>query len=372
MKYKQLVKDDITKVVLLSDVHLGIRNASIEWMQNIINYFNDFFIPYLKRFTEKDKVLLIFAGDFFDNRQTIDINILNIGADIIEKISEIVEVYMLLGNHDIYKKKDLNITSLRIFKYFKNVKVIDNITELSIKSKKFILIPWQGDTKEESKILSKSSADIAILHSDISGLIYDNGRSILDGVNTSGFLGTKIYSGHIHKAQSSDKVTYLGSPYQLRRSDIGNNKGFYTLDFISDDKIIESYYPNTYSPSFVRIKLIDILEKTYPEIKELIENKYVDILVHKDYMKEINVAKLMTVFDQCEPRKIEILTDKSDLFLFSEYPDDEHNHTSDLSVTDIFKTMITNYNLNDDNIKRIQILNKNYLQMATNNLDSNE
>lgn len=37
------------RIFLLSDLHFGVRANSLEWLQNQKSFFQDFYIPYLKK-----------------------------------------------------------------------------------------------------------------------------------------------------------------------------------------------------------------------------------------------------------------------------------------------------------------------------------
>lgn len=361
---KTIKRPNIDRILFISDIHLGVRNASFEWIDNMTDYFDNFFIPLMKKYkTAGDKIAVVIAGDFFDNRQHIDINIMNVGASIMEKLSAEAEIFVSIGNHDIYKKKDTTITSLRVFKSFKNVELIEELTTLEIKNGiKFLIVPWVGDGKKETEILAKYSQEVnyAILHSDISGLKYDNGRQIINGVNLAG-IKIKIYSGHIHKRQELDDVTYIGSPYQLKRSDIGNTKGIYSIK-VDETGPIENFVENDYSPKFLKIQLDEILELNIQQIKSIIENNYVDIIIKRKYMNEINVAKFMEVMDACNTKKIELILDKLD----TEVVDDNIKGTSDMSIEDIFDMRIKALpELEDEECKKLKEMNQMYLAQAT-------
>lgn len=372
MGYTKFDRKNIQRIIFLSDIHLGVKNASIEWLENILGYFNDFFIPLIKKYQTKDKCALVIAGDFFDNRQSIDINVLNKGIDIIESLSKIIEIFLIIGNHDIYKKKDVDITSLRVFTNIPNVNVLYEPSILCISGDKQLgLIPWVGDAKEETKLLTnfnKENIDIAVLHSDICGLIYDNGREIVDGVNTASFNGIKIYSGHIHKRQASDKVTYLGSPYQMRRSDIGNIKGVYSLQITDSGQLIEFFDENTYSPKFLRLYLDKILEMTCEELGNIVHNNYVDIAIKQNCINKINVSKIIDLADEYSTKKIEIILDKSN----TDTIEDNIEKSNDMTIEEIFITKIKNMSdLSQNEIETLETMNKNYLQQATSQLNLN-
>jgi len=63
------------KIFLLSDLHFGVRANSIEWLENQLSFFNDFYIPIIKE-KKRDGDILFVLGDWFDNRQFLDINVL--------------------------------------------------------------------------------------------------------------------------------------------------------------------------------------------------------------------------------------------------------------------------------------------------------
>jgi DNA repair exonuclease SbcCD nuclease subunit len=363
----QYSRENIDRVVFLSDIHLGLRNASIEWIENITSYFDNFFIPLIKKYKKsKETVALVIAGDFFDNRQHIDINVMNIGSQIMYKLSKEVEVFILVGNHDIYKKKDTDITSLRLFDMFDNVNVVYNVSQLLLKGdKKMTLVPWVGDHKAETNLLAKhKNDDFIIMHTDIAGLNFDNGREIIDGANISVVETGKIYSGHIHKRQENDKVVYLGSPYQLRRSDIGNNKGVYSIKFVekgSSYTTRQEFVANEYSPKFLRIRISDILNLPIGNIKEIVENNYVDIIIKKKHMNEINIAKLMEAMDLCNTKKIEVILDKFDNELAQQETIEVSN---DLTITDIFNEKLNKFELTDEAKETLKEMNNKYLALA--------
>lgn len=63
MSLKHIDMTDVKYAVLISDVHLGCRNASIKWIDNITLYMRDFFVPLVRRTAVKGKTIVIVAGD---------------------------------------------------------------------------------------------------------------------------------------------------------------------------------------------------------------------------------------------------------------------------------------------------------------------
>ena len=66
------IRKDVNRVILISDIHLGIRNASFEWIENMTKYFDNFFIPLIRKYKEAgDKCVVIVAGDYYDNMRKL-------------------------------------------------------------------------------------------------------------------------------------------------------------------------------------------------------------------------------------------------------------------------------------------------------------
>ena len=117
MTIKNTTLKNTDEIIFISDVHFGVRNGSFEWLEIMQNYFKDFFIPLIRNEISSGKhPIVVVAGDYFDNRQYIDINVMNVAYNVMKEISSLCEVYMVIGNHDIYKKNDTDVNSLVIFK----------------------------------------------------------------------------------------------------------------------------------------------------------------------------------------------------------------------------------------------------------------
>lgn len=361
---KNIIDKSYNKLFLIADIHLGVRNNSLEWIDNIKNYFYNFLTPTLKNnISTNDNPCLIVLGDVFDNRQTMDINVMNIAFDLFIDISKILNIIILTGNHDIYKKINNDINSLRFLKTINNITVIEKPTILRLNNdlmKKPLnigIIPWLGYHKVESSYISENDIDYAMMHTDITGLTFDNGRVIYSGVTTNLFKGKKIFSGHIHKRQESKRIIYVGSPYQLRRSDIGNDKGIYEFDVINETL---KFHKNDYSPKFLRIKLEDILDYNLDKVQNIFNNNYIYIIISNKYVKQFNTSKLLNVLQNCNYKKIEFVVDKND--------DQQLNINENIVITDNLSEQliseIKGLDISDKNKDLLIKLNEYYLNNA--------
>ena len=56
------------KCIFLSDIHFGIRSSLEEWQDNIKDYFDNWFIPYIKSLVKDNEDYCLFIlGDVFDD-----------------------------------------------------------------------------------------------------------------------------------------------------------------------------------------------------------------------------------------------------------------------------------------------------------------
>lgn len=302
------------KVVMLADIHYGKHASNIEWMENMNSYFHDFFIPWLKNEAD-DQTCLVIMGDYFDNRQSIDINIMISAINTIKAISQIVPVYMMVGNHDLYKKSGLDKSSLSCIESIPNICIIDDkmdgVCTLNLTNGETItMISWVGDHIKEATLINeyKKTSPIIFLHTELCGMNYDNGREITEGTIVKLPKGVRIFSGHIHKRQmnKSGSMMYIGSPYHMERSDIGNQKGIHML-YVDGIETKLQYVPNTFSPEYVKMTMTIDESGNWKLDKDLskITNNYVDIEYDEDVANAINSNKVAEELLKYKPKNLE-------------------------------------------------------------------
>ena len=136
------------RIFLLSDLHFGVRANSLEWLNNQLLFFDQFYFPFLEKNVKKGDVFFM-LGDWFDNRQLLDVNVVNKAVDIIYRISRILPVYLMTGNHDIYKKKETDVNSLVAFRFIPNVTIFEKPCIITNNKSNILVLPWIGESTEE-------------------------------------------------------------------------------------------------------------------------------------------------------------------------------------------------------------------------------
>lgn len=314
------------------------------------------------------KLVVFILGDLNDNRKATDIAVSNIEIDIIGEISQICPVYIMTGNHDLSKKTNNGYNSLKAFAFRDNITLISEPTDImfiiSEKTKKSgVMIPYLGDFNEELKVLADHSkdTDYAFMHTEISAMQMDNGMSIVSGVNPDAFSG-RIFAGHIHKRQETKKVVYVGSPFQMTRGDIGNDKGLYVLNIRTGKT---EFLLNNYSPKFLNIKIEDYVKMDLDSRKQLMDNNYCYIIIDENRLNEFK--KKVDIYNLKEGTTAR--TARPIIFRRHQLPESELDISTGHKESTIEELIIESINsienVSDEDRKKILEKNWEYFKNAT-------
>ena len=329
------MKIDAKRVWLISDTHFGVRSNSREWMDIIEEFFTKQLIPLLKE-EGRPGDILVHCGDTFDSRQSINLYVMNKAISIMEQLVEIMPVYTIVGNHDIFMKYSNDINSMKIFKHLSNFTVFEKPQMVTAGNKRLFFLPWVEEHDDLTAIIQdpKNSADIMFCHSDVKGISFNRHVKIEDGTAIESFSGyDRVYSGHIHYAQKHKNLRMLGTPYELTRSDMGNPKSTWLLDLETNE---EQCWENTVSPKFLRYRLEWILEKSIEELQELFKNNFVDILVTPQWSMKFPFSSFIEKFHGYRRINHVIVTDDDSMMT-------EDMETGEVTQDISLLTMIENY-----------------------------
>ena len=368
----ETIKINSGNVILISDIHFCVSSSSEEWQENINDYFQNWFIPYVKDELKKTPDAVICClGDVYHDRKSIDIDVNNLCIDIFEQLAQIIPVYIINGNHDLSKKTNKGNSSLRSLGNIDNVTVIKEPTMLQfVEGRKNIAkvaaIPYLGDCNDENKELVKfdKRADYAFMHTDISKMKFDNGMTIVGAVDAEKFAG-KVISGHIHKRQETDKVVYVGSPYQMSRGDIDNQKGIYKLVLSTGEMI---FTPNNYSPIFQKIDITKFLNFTDKERTDALKNNYTDIVIDEVNIDKYKMGDVYEILNSCQAKRAQIQVIKSKTNIQVDENSEEH---TELSMEELINSAIDQLADVDDDFKgKLKVMSAEYLKNAQSELET--
>lgn len=276
------IENLVGKTLIFSDVHFGLKSNSSSRLKLISNVFSS-----ISEIAEKNNISnIIFCGDFFHDRVSLNLNTMNIASRCLDSLNvKNRKIYLIVGNHDLYYKNSIDITSLIMFKGRKNIEIIDSPKEIILNRERVLLVPWG---MEYSGMFEKETFDIIFGHFDISAqyliasyfeehmsnkLKKENSEKINEILNDEAFSeilgkgidsttsklgnseqylgefieyakkGGTIFAGHIHlhkEFQTKNRTfCFIGSPYEQNIAELGNKCGCYILDENNKRKFIE-------------------------------------------------------------------------------------------------------------------------------------
>jgi len=225
------------KFLLVSDIHLGVKNNNEDFLYQTRDFFKN---QVVKIIQEKDIDIVWILGDLFDSRTLVSVLVKSIAIDIMQALLDskpTLEIKILAGNHDIYFKTTTEVASINVFKKFDDrVETITQIKGYNFKGYKVLAVPWLVEEsrswKSFNKIVNdfettgKKTANLCLGHFEINGFEIVNGVVEEKGLDQTAFNSfDQTFSGHFHLRRAFDKIQYLGCPYEITWNDWGDDKG---------------------------------------------------------------------------------------------------------------------------------------------------
>tara|TARA_Y100000310_G_C20702715_1_gene831518 strand:- start:11116 stop:12165 length:1050 start_codon:yes stop_codon:yes gene_type:complete len=330
---------------MVTDTHFGHEQNNQNTLESSIKFFETVLVPFLR----KNKITRLFVlGDVFDSRTTINTNVHNVVYDLFDITLKDFDVYVIIGNHDIYYNSTLDVNSLKFLNKFDNVTLIDRPKVIDVNDKKILMMPWLTDETKIVDILDEHrdcGAEVMMGHFDITGFSFNKYTTSKNGIPSDIFLNRfkTIFSGHFHtrtKRKIGDtEFIYVGTPYQLTQADCDEERGFLIYNvrtqekkFFSNDvstKFINIEYPEKFTKKLINYNRVNVVIKydndsytpdEYNKYIEKIEN-YAPVELHPIY---VNTSELDVDFDmkKCDMASIPKLMET---YVNSMENDDEHH-----------------------------------------------
>lgn len=288
----------MANILWFSDIHIYAHKDNQKRLIDCLNALRWVFDVARERKIKK----VVFCGDFFQHKFKIQVLAYFLAYQILEENRDI-DVYMLVGNHDLWFHENWDVSSVKPLNSLSNVTIIDEPCTLNIEGIDIDFLPYTKNPieiinnhfKKKSRILCGHLAVANAKMSNFFGTIADGSvesEKDMSLITIDEFVGwERVFLGHYHMAQKlNDKVEYVGSTLQLNFGEAFQDKHIISMNV--DDLSCE-YIENNFSPkhyiinlsemkkynlenAFVRIKVndissINILEKR----KEILEKNHV-------------------------------------------------------------------------------------------------
>jgi DNA repair exonuclease SbcCD nuclease subunit len=176
-------------------------------------------------------------GDLYDRRKyTNHVTLFESSKYFFSKFEEYgIQLITLLGNHDLYFKNSLEVSSSELFlPQYKNITVISKPTVMDICGEDITIIPWVCDENYQEcvDLITNSNTNICVGHFEIESFkMYKGGISCEHGLKPDLFKKFEyVWSGHFHHKSTKGNISYLGTPYPMTWQDYGDQKGFHIFD----------------------------------------------------------------------------------------------------------------------------------------------
>jgi len=178
---------------------------------------------------------VLFLGDMFNGTtESLPKIIYNAGFLTVQAWSKVAPLYILVGNHDIYRGMHV----LSTFETLPNVHIISHTTKIKLGNYEVDLIPW-GDTPPEER------GDICAGHLEVYGAMMDAAYACKGGIQPTSFFGYKyVLLGHFHNPQDfvvpgCQCARYIGSIMQTDRR--RSSEGLMGITMLENDGTLKSF-----------------------------------------------------------------------------------------------------------------------------------
>ena len=333
----------MTNPVIVTDLHWGARNNNLAIMNGQRRFFKNTFFPYLDEHPEFTEVWCL--GDTFDKRSYTDhLALSTANESLFDPLLERgIHLTMLVGNHDMYHKNNLEINTPSLFlgKY-PNVTIITEPTELQGFGKPILAIPWicADNAAAIAAAIGKSHSEVCIGHLELTGFEMHRGQPSTVGLDAKVFRRfDTVLTGHFHHKSSKGNIHYLGTPYEMTWADLDDPRGFHILHLDQGNKLefienpdhlfkiivyddtgitdyaqIKAMIPDDVNDSFIKVvvkgksnpsfldKLVGDIECLNPVNAQVIDSQYMSTLTSGEGEVQAEEDILSTVFSYLETK----------------------------------------------------------------------
>ena len=322
------------KVAILGDTHFGASNASTIVHDNMRKFYTDFF-AYID---SNDIKTVLQLGDLFDVRKHINTWSLNFFREVFLKpcIERGLRVIVLLGNHDIFYRESLQISSVEevLTPYSEWFDIIREPTDIIIGDHSFLVVPWvcRENSDQVAKAIEKSKSKFCAGHFEFNGFELFRGQLAKTHYTHDGYKKfDKVFSGHYHHMSSKDNVLYTGTPYELTWQDCNTTKGFFVLDSDGNIELVEN--PHSLYASF-QLSKVDLFTE------DMVREKHVRITVDTALEPKQRDALLDNIYSM-KPHSVKLIETKLDA------PETSNvTYAPTTTVTDLITDYVDNITVN--------------------------
>jgi hypothetical protein len=220
-----------------------------------INYFKNWFIPYLKK-VYRDGDILIHTGNIFYNKQSVNYKVLNDVFDVFDTLSNFIQIFVLRGSNDEF--------SIDLIARNKKIKIFN-------------------ETKQIKSIMFFPSGEFLMPYNETEYVFYHTPLKEVTGVKRS-------FNSYFDNEKGNEININVTSPYQLNKDYSLSPHGFYEFS-LKHNEI--NFVENTFSPRFKEIYIDDISDLSKINTKT---NDFLDLVVKSTVVEKTENKNKLEMF----------------------------------------------------------------------------
>jgi len=254
------------KLWVINNTKFGYKNNSKEWLKNMVDYFDNQFIPFIKK-NAKPGDKIIHLGNILNTTETVNISTLLTVRDLFIRISQIIPVHLVDGYNEKNGVSKLFINGLPPLVH--NINNVENLYNVKFIPNKN---PLEYITSDDRIVFINNRIDTELLKK---------------------FPDILFLCGYSDDRKEDVNVIQVGSPYQLDKTN--SHKGFYVVD-VETKKY--KFIKNNYSPQYNTITITDISQ--IDEIdSDFVNKNFVNVVIDKSLMedKKVKIDMLLSKYN---------------------------------------------------------------------------
>jgi DNA repair exonuclease SbcCD nuclease subunit len=238
------------KVALLTDLHFGVNQDNIAFLENNKKFLENVFFPTID---EQNIDHVICLGDVLHRRKYVNyLTATYLQRDFFKPLmnrtmDRDLRFDWILGNHDLYYREETSVSAAHVLNHYGHVhREADTISLVDKEDNGYRVcyIPWicKENREQVMKHIEDTDAEIAFAHLELAGFYMNKDYIKIDGDDPNLFQKfEKVYSGHYHHPSKQDNIHYLGAFSQQNWVDYDDPRGFHILDLKTQEL---QFFPN--------------------------------------------------------------------------------------------------------------------------------
>lgn len=285
----------------IADIHIRYLDRHEEYKEVFSRL-----IDYISNDPNKDESIMVICGDIFHNKDRFVSETIIIFDNFLKELSSLLDVFIILGNHDCFNHRD-RLDTLSGIMQVKNYERVHLLKKSGLYS--FANIVFGASSILDGTIVGcpdkiKDKIYISLYHGIVSGCTLDNEYKT-NGLSLQNFQNYDIVMlGDVHKRQFLNKEETIAYPGSLIQQSFKEERehGFLLWDIIEKKSQFVSLH-NDYSfididlhedldlidfPLYTRVRVIMEMEDLESDLKEVIDkiSSKTKVLSVKNVFKE--------------------------------------------------------------------------------------